>query len=483
MAGFKRLLLVFAAMATASAATSQDEGIEPSVWDLTIGLHARELPYEQFIDYACGTNGGPPSLPLGGWTDYHLCRPDPQTGWHEVYFQYDDEAEYIARARHDETRTALYQYTSVYSRPVIATALFDDDGFMRGLRLVTDPRVSLPVREQAYTLGGFLQARYDGDWGCEALPRLEGESPYQGIYIKRICTLVDEEVGLVRTIETHLYRRPGQTIFDPNNVPTEGYFESLTRSEEFLIGEIDNREQRLAELATVPPPEVNPDVVRAMDCPGCDLSGSDFKRANLQGANLAGANLERANLHAVNLAGANLEGANLQRANINRAILSQTNLAGANLSNAMLYETQLDGANLAGATMIGVLAGHARLIRADLTGAIVIDSDLTAVRMTGVLATNASFARSRLWEAQLSRSDFTQATFARADLLNAVATDAIFTNADLRVSNLFGVDFRDSNMAGADFSGAQMTLAILVRANVEGARFEDTVLPGGFVPP
>jgi uncharacterized protein YjbI with pentapeptide repeats len=123
------------------------------------------------------------------------------------------------------------------------------------------------------------------------------------------------------------------------------------------------------------------------------------------------------------------------------------------------------------------------LIRADLTGAIVIDSDLTAVRMTGVLATNASFARSRLWEAQLSRSDFTQATFARADLLNAVATDAIFTNADLRVSNLFGVDFRDSNMAGADFSGAQMTLAILVRANVEGARFEDTVLPGGFVPP
>ena len=32
---------------------------------------------DEFVDYACGTNGGPPSLPLTGWSDYKRCRPEP----------------------------------------------------------------------------------------------------------------------------------------------------------------------------------------------------------------------------------------------------------------------------------------------------------------------------------------------------------------------------------------------------------------------
>ncbi len=33
------------------------------------------------------------------------------------------------------------------------------------------------------------------------------------------------------------------------------------------------------------------------ECPGCDLSGANFKRRDLTGANLAGANLKDANFH------------------------------------------------------------------------------------------------------------------------------------------------------------------------------------------
>jgi len=473
----------FVATLATSVSGQGEIDFEPSVWDLTLGLHATELPTEQFADFACGTNGGPPSRLIQTWTDYPLCAVEAATGWREVYFQYDDLYEYVALARGDLYRAALYEFTSVYSRPVIASALFDDDGFMRGLRLVTDPRVDLGTREQAYTLGGFLQARYDGNWDCQQLPREEGETAYGGVFIKRVCTLEDVQAGIVRTIETRLFRRPGQTILNPDNLPTEGYFESSTRLEEFLIGEIENRNERLAEIEQRPPPEIDPSIARALDCAGCDLSGAILRRADLSGANLAGANLEGASLHAANLAGANLEGANLRNANLNRALLTQAVLAGADLTGAMLYEARLDGADLSEARMQTVLAGHSRMIRADLTGAIISDSDLTAVLMTNATAAGASFLRSRLWEAQLSRSDFTGAVFARADLLDAVVSGATLVGADLRISNLRGTDLRDSDFTGADLSGAVMTGAIVARAIFEGAIFEGATLPGGFVPP
>ncbi|MCW5697703.1 MAG: pentapeptide repeat-containing protein [Bauldia sp.] len=485
--GRNRLLAIAAAIGVALAAghtlAQQDSGglYAPSVWDLTIGLHATELPTEQFMDFACGTNGGPPSTVIADFADYATCRPEQGTGFHEVYFQYDDEYEYVARARRDMTRAALFQYTSVYSRPVIATALFDADGFMRGLRLVTDPRVDLATRGQAYTLGGFMRARYDGDWQCEDLPRIEGESAYQGMYIKELCTLLDGNVR--RTVETHLYRRPGQHEFDRNGLPTSGEFESVTRYEEIAIDEVEDREARLAAIAAAPPPEADPLIAQALDCPGCDLARADLKRANLTGANLAGANLEGANLHAAILANANLAGANLRGANINRSILTGANLAGADLSGAMLYESRLDGANLAGATAVGLLAAHARLIRADLTGAIVADSDLTQIRMTNAVAVNASFARSGLQQAQLMRTDFTGAILDRAVLLDSSLVGATLAGATARIADFLGADLRDTDLSNVNFSGSRMTGAILARAIVDGAVFEGTMLPAGFTPP
>ena len=46
-------------------------------------------------------------------------------------------------------------------------------------------------------------------------------------------------------------------------------------------------------------------------CEGCDLSGADLKKANLQRADLSGANLREANLKGVDLRGAKLSEANL----------------------------------------------------------------------------------------------------------------------------------------------------------------------------
>src|SRR5215471_14394870 len=69
----------------------------PDIWSLKLGAPASALPGKDFIDYACGSDGGPPQQPLAGWSDYGKCPPEP-SGLREVYFRYDDELEYRARA-------------------------------------------------------------------------------------------------------------------------------------------------------------------------------------------------------------------------------------------------------------------------------------------------------------------------------------------------------------------------------------------------
>src|SRR5262245_45726616 len=70
-----------------------------TVWDLKLGLPiAAQPPPREFGGFACGANGGPPRQPLTGWTDFMRCTAEPN-GLREVYFEYDDEYEYIARAR------------------------------------------------------------------------------------------------------------------------------------------------------------------------------------------------------------------------------------------------------------------------------------------------------------------------------------------------------------------------------------------------
>ena len=102
----------------------------------------------------------------------------------------------------------------------------------------------------------------------------------------------------------------------------------------------------------------------ARDCPGCNLSMTNLKKADLVGARLSGANLSRSNLRMANLRRADLEGANLED-----AILAYCNMPGANLKNANLRGADLKGANL---------------IRADLTGADLTNANLEGALLDGV---------------------------------------------------------------------------------------------------
>jgi len=480
-----------AVLTAAPAHAQQDRSIleaaglyAPSVWDLEIGAHASELPTSEYIDFACGTGGGPPSLPLTGWTEFTKCSAEEGTGFHEVYFQYDDEPEYWARARRLDTQVELYKHTSAYAIPVIVSALFDGDGFMVGFRMVSDPRVDVAIREKGSDLAGFLMARYDGaEWACENLPRLEGEREFKGDFFKSRCEQYEPIVGLDLIIERHLLRKAGQFAINPaDGLPMTGQFESMSLLEVTLAAGIPGRESRLAALADPGPSERGQLIQRALACPGCDLTGSNFKRANLSGANLSGANLSGANFHGATLAGANLSGAILVKANLNRADVKRANLHEADLSEAMMFRARFDGADLSGARLQGAFGGEVQMIGATVTNANLSLMDLREARLNDADFSGSNINNAWLNNAQMARSVFVGANliFTSLRFASMVLTD--FSQADVRGSDLFGANLRGANLTDTDFSHSRLTNVNLSEAQATGAKFVDALLPAGFEP-
>jgi hypothetical protein len=214
----------------AGGASAEDVPTRADIWSLRLGTPAAALPRDAFIDYACGSNGGPPQQSLAGWSDYDKCPPEAN-GLHEVDFRYDDELEYRAKAHRARTLIAQYAGTKVLDFSVIVSGLFDAGGTLSGLRIVTDPQTGPQERKQAYTLSNFFKARYGSDgWDCIDTPPAPGETPVGTLYINRRCTkLVKGDMRAA--LETRFLRKPGQAEFSSSGKLTVGQFESSTRLE------------------------------------------------------------------------------------------------------------------------------------------------------------------------------------------------------------------------------------------------------------
>ena len=219
------LLLALAASAAAQGLPKRLE-----VWDLKLGTPAQKLP-DEFVDYACGTNGGPPSLPLAGFAEFRRCRAEA-SGLREIYFRYDDELEYWAKANNLEDQMEQYAGTKTYGFPVVVSALIDDAGILRGIRIVSDPRDASQNRDEAYLLRNFLNARFGReDWQCRDLPLDQGETPVDGVFVKQDCHKA-VDAATTATLQTRYLRKSGQARIDPHSGrETEGQFESSARFE------------------------------------------------------------------------------------------------------------------------------------------------------------------------------------------------------------------------------------------------------------
>ncbi len=463
------------------AATGQAQtGGGLNVWDLELGTHATQLPNEAFVDFACGTRFGPPALPIADFTEFAKCRAEQDTGYHEVYFRYDDEPEYVALARYPTTKI-IDPSTTAYDNPVIVAALFDDNGFMLGFRLISDPRADLTYRERGYSLADRILTRYTSfGLTCADLPRSERETPYQGMYLKRRCD--GEKDGLRIYLESRLFRKAGQTGVNHDG-PTEGLFESTTLFEIVLADGVADPQARLAELSDMPPTERQVAIEQARDCPGCDLRNVDLKRANLTGANLAGADLSGANLHGAILARADLSGANLLNANLNRADLRLARLPNAILGGAMLYGARMDGADLTSARLDLIMAGKVTLARANLRQASMTRADVREGRLNDADFTGADLSGSVFDDVQMTRSVLAGAQLVGASLWNISLIGADLSGVNASGSDFIGANLRDANLSGANFTDARLTSVNLSSTRLDGAVFSGAQLPAGFVPP
>jgi hypothetical protein len=210
-------------------APAQAPGQAPKIWDIKLGIPIKDLPAD-FVDTACGTNGGPPARVLKNFAEFAQCAVEPATGLHEVWFRYDDEMEYVARARRSEIMVRQYQANALSGQPIITSLLIDDAGLVQGYRVVNDPRVDAQTRSNAYGLADLFKGMAWTGLECNDLPPAAGERPIDDLFVKEICE--NKSTGLVTRVEARRYYKPGQFAVDPNdNRLTENLFESSARLE------------------------------------------------------------------------------------------------------------------------------------------------------------------------------------------------------------------------------------------------------------
>jgi hypothetical protein len=225
------VLAALAALCISAPAYAQPQRDPGEIHGLKLGLKADAMSTDTFGDLACGSNGGPPRQAIDDWSDFRKCRAEP-SGLHEVNVRFDDQQDYIGRAIDDPIYAQGRIGTRVAGHPVILSVLFDKDGVLRGIRMISDPRGSIMERRMAHMLRLAIINRYEPDgWNCTDFPPAAGETPVGGgVFIKQRCEKRTAERDLY--VEAHFLRKPGQSDVNPTTgETTTGQFESWTRFE------------------------------------------------------------------------------------------------------------------------------------------------------------------------------------------------------------------------------------------------------------
>lgn len=229
----RQMSLSLVLLLASACATSAEFAVRADVWEVQFGTPATQID-ARFTAYACGTNGGPPSIPLSGFQDFASC-PAEAGGLHEVYFRYDEYLENVARALERPRDVRRYGGTTSFDFPVIASFLFDAVGNLQGKRLVTDPRPenrTARARQEFWTLGNLLQAKFSSRWDCRSLEGASREHAIGDYLISRTCSMTER--GLSYVVQQRYLQTAGQTFVNPQTGRIEpDAFYSETRFEIF----------------------------------------------------------------------------------------------------------------------------------------------------------------------------------------------------------------------------------------------------------
>jgi len=143
---------------------------------------------------------------------------------------------------------------------------------------------------------------------------------------------------------------------------------------------------------------------------------------------MAKAHLHRANLFAANLSGADFREADLSWAHLNRADLSRADLRGADLNEAYLRGANFGGADLSVTDLRGayLYRAHlqANLSGANLSGADLRGANLSKANLRGAILHEANLSGAQLREANLSGASLSETVFGDTNLRDAQGLDA-----------------------------------------------------------
>ncbi|NEP12351.1 MAG: hypothetical protein F6K14_19515 [Symploca sp. SIO2C1] len=207
-----------------------------------------------------------------------------------------------------------------------------------------------------------------------------------------------------------------------------------------------------------------------------DLSGINFRSANLLGASLRSARFYGAGEDKhfgtfddsiADLSGAELQEADLTGAILNNALLNRTSLIRATLNQVNLSDSSLVGANLSSAKLIGADLRQAALENASLTGADLGEAKLDLSNLHG-----ASLGEVSAVGAQFPFADLSQSNWQGADLSEANLSDANLRGADLSSTKLVGTNLNNTQLQNAKFKDSNLSMADLEGSNLAGADFQ-----------
>lgn len=230
--------------------------------------------------------------------------------------------------------------------------------------------------------------------------------------------------------------------------------------------------------------EVTEALVKATPDAPADLSTLDLTYLDLSGLDFKAANLADADLYGTDFTSANLANADLSHTRLDRSVLIRANLAGAKLSDATILRPtvfsdmrfdQADAPSFRGADMTRVRV-QARLDGADFSDANLTEADFSPLEDRAGEGTITT----------VPRNELTNARFFKARLVKANLSRAIVRFADLRGADLSGANLREaelvgSDMEGADLTGADVTGADFGRVNLKGVKGLDMAIGLGAV--
>jgi hypothetical protein len=212
------------------------------IMDVELGTPVGNLPLDEWVNPSCGTNGGPPSIKLGGFAEFARCPVEEATGLHEVWFIYDDEWEYIARAYRDPVEIRSYSANVFFQQPIITSLLIDGSGLVQGYRIVTDPETPDDLRREAYTIFPILRGLFpERPWQCEDMPPAPRETPIEGVFLKSDCVTVTDEKFV--WLSGRFLRKAGQNPreYAGQLLPPGSLFDSSVRLEVFALDAVRDR--------------------------------------------------------------------------------------------------------------------------------------------------------------------------------------------------------------------------------------------------